>query len=450
MQLILSNYAVRLLQQCIKISDTPLGLDTTTLASLLELYSKTALPFTQCDAQLSLIERHRATTVSDEVSKDAIELRYKRNPLQHIERIAFEYTTLCNLNCAHCRNGHISPKTEGNPDKLKEVVDTVVPLGINRFDFIGGEVLLYGARWLDVVNHIRSYPQTTVSVISSGWFFGERNFRASGVLYSDHNSLLQNLKKNGVTHVVISLDGPAHHHDKTRGVPGLHDRVIKGFDDIRKAGLHPQVSIVLSPQISGNELLAWASSIAQEIYQTQFISPIAALQKISSDSRNYVSNFVDTGNAVRLRRGRADMLNWDDKEIRCKNFFRPYPSLRVQASGEVSLCPLVDSGEGYGNVHQRSFITILNTLQDSLIYQLHANNEIGSYRKYLNPEIFGHRFDHICGLRTILSMLASRIHQNNIDTNDPAQLLAVNEEVARKAGFLPPLGKISNGANRPK
>ena len=55
-----------------------------------------------------------------------------------------------------------------------EAADVMVPLGVERFDFIGGEVTLYGNRWLDVVRHIarhdamhrRVRPRRSVS----SWF----------------------------------------------------------------------------------------------------------------------------------------------------------------------------------------------------------------------------------------------------------------------------------------
>jgi pyruvate-formate lyase-activating enzyme len=426
----------------------PLGHDL--MLRLLQLRIDTAQPASGEPWQQELVAQGLAQEAPGAPDLEAIELRYRRNPLEHIERLVFEYTTVCNLDCDHCRNGHVAPATEARPERLAEAVDRVVPLGIRRFDFIGGEVILYGAGWLRVVDHIRRHEGTTAAVISSGWFLGARDFKAAGVRYGDDGHLLTSLAEAGVTHVVFSLDGPATLHDRWRKVPGLHDRVLAGFDRVREAGMKPQVSLVVSPTLGEQELTSWLSSVAGALYGLDEGTPdTARIARLQRDPCNYISNFIDTGNAVQLRRGRQDLERWPDDLLRCKNFFRPHPSLRVQATGEISLCPLVDAGEGYGNLRTRSFLEILNTLQDAFPFRLHAERRIADYKRFLDPELFGGRFDHICALRTILAMIARRMEERGVSPEDLASIRAINEEVARKAGYLPASGKTSNGTRLP-
>jgi hypothetical protein len=40
--------------------------------------------------------------VDETVSKEQADLRYWRNLFEHLTKIIFEFTTLCNFNCAHC------------------------------------------------------------------------------------------------------------------------------------------------------------------------------------------------------------------------------------------------------------------------------------------------------------------------------------------------------------
>lgn len=447
--LILSNYGLRLLQNVMHHQDREPPLARDLMLRLVQLRIDTWQPATGEAWQEDLRARGLIERAAPGADQEAIELRYRRNPLENITRFVFEYTTVCNLNCDHCRNGHLAPATEGRPERLCEAVDLAIPLGIRRFDFIGGEVTLYGARWLQVVGHIRRYPGAIAAVVTSGWFLGERDFRAAGEGFADDEAFLRRLAAAGLTHVIFSLDGPAAMHDRGRGVPGLHDRVLGAFDRVRAAGLEPRVSLVISPA-QGAAAIPWMASVAEALHGMAPGTPLEEkLQKLQADELNYISHFIDTGNAVQLRRGRRDLGAWPDEQLRCKNFFRPHPSLRIQATGEVSLCPLVDSGEGYGNVHDRPLMEVLNRMQDAAIYQLHAEHRIADYKRFLDPALFGGRFDHICGLRTVLGMLATRMQQRGVGEGDTEAIAAINLEVARKAGFLPAEGRISNGTRLP-
>lgn len=449
MNLIVSNYGMRLLQNSIRHQDEPLALPADAMMRLLDLRVATLQPATGEGWQTELLARGLAQTVAPEVSADEVELRYRRNPLEHIERLVFEYTTVCNLDCDHCRNGHLPAATEARPERLCEAVDLALPLGIRRFDFIGGEVILYGAKWLRVVEHIRQRGGATSAVVTSGWFLDERHFKAAGRTYDSDAHLLTELAEAGLTHVVFSLDGPAALHDRWRKVPGLYDRVIAGFDKVRAAGMTPQVSLVVSPAL-GEAALPWMAEVSAALYGLAASTPWRErLHRLQSDQRNYLSNLVDTGNAVQLRRKRGDLGGWSDATVRCKNFFRPHPSLRIQATGEVSLCPLIDSGEGYGNVHQRGLLDVMNRMQDAFVYKLHADNLIGGYRRFLDPELFGGRFEHVCALRTVLAMVARRMDERGVSEHDAEGIRAINVEVARRAGYLPPEGRTGNGTGRP-
>lgn len=46
-------------------------------------------------------------------------------------------------------------------------------------------------------------------------------------------------------------------------------------------------------------------------------------------------------------------------------------------------------------------------------------------------------------------MIARRTEERGVSPEDLASIRAINEEVARKAGYLPASGKISNGTRLP-
>lgn len=437
MQFVLSNYGHRYLQNLLRSGRVDARLDHPETRTLGELLVRAVVPCEGNERLEPLVARGFVRRVGDEVTVESARLGYARNPLEHVERVVFEYTTLCNLDCQHCRNGNLEATHEARPDRLRRVIDAMTHVGVARFDFIGGEVTLYGKGWLALVEHARSAGAEHVAVITSGWFLGERDFLAAGERYRDDVEYLAALRARGLTHVVLSLDGPAEVHDRWRQVPGLYDRVLEGLEKVRAAGMQPRVSLVANPGLARDALRDWMGEVAARVYGRAHAEPQAALDALLRDDGNYVSNFIDVGGAVRLRRSRRDIAAFSDAELRCKNFFRPSPTFRVKASGEVSLCPLVDGGDGYGNVHERDVVDIANTMHEALVFKLHAEGRIGEYRLLLDPALFGGHVDHVCTLRTALNMLARTMETRGVGRDDVEGVRAANREVAERMGFAP-------------
>jgi MoaA/NifB/PqqE/SkfB family radical SAM enzyme len=451
MQITLTNYGLRYLQNSIQ--EAKNGEDAMKdplLLPLVKLIQHSA-DEDQDPLYAQLVARKMAQREAMTLDEAQIELRYQRNPLENLRRVVFEYTTLCNLDCMHCRNSNLKATSETNPARLLAVVDAVLPLGIRRFDFIGGEVSLYGRGWLELSNQIRAKGGDHISLITSGWFLEEKNFRAAGRRYQDDIEYLTYIKEQGVTHVIFSLDGPEESHDLWRRTPGLYRRIMDGFEKVRQAGLTPRVSLVVQPQLGKPELIEWIASLAPKLYPDLTEKTAEAANRILSDESNYASNFIDVGGAVQIRRSRHALPEVSDSWLRCKNFFRPSPTFRIKASGEISLCPLIDAGDGYGNVHNQDPIDLLNHLQDAFVSKLHAENKIVEYRRFLDAELFGNSVSHVCSLRVVLTMIARRMHERNIKEDDTESIAAINREVAQEAGFLPASVKHrANGNARPK
>jgi hypothetical protein len=398
----------------------------------------------------SLRERGYVEPVDDDADAAAIELGYARNPLEHLRRVVFEYTTVCNLDCLHCRNTAIDAHAEASPERLRRVVDAALPIGLDRFDFIGGEVTLYGKGWLELVEYIRAEGGSHAAVLTSGWFLGERTFSAAGKRYLDARAYLDELCARGLTHVVFSLDGPEPVHDACRQTPGLYRRVLDGIELVRAAGMTPRVSIVTGLGTSGLSAIPWMADLSRRLYGPEPNDNLAAVRLLGDDS-NYASNFIDVGAGVKLRRSREDLAAWSDEQLRCKNFFRPSPTLRIKATGEISLCPLVEGGDGYGNVHERDVVELLNRMQDAVVYKLHAERKIGEARRFLDPDIFGGRIGHACSVRVAINMIALAMHDRAVAPDDREAIRAINVEVAEKMGVLPRSApNRANGHARPR
>lgn len=453
-QIMLSNYGHRVVEHRLR-SGT---LEQEPGAALLcALFEQALLPSRNDQVQADLLARGLIQRARPEDDAAAVRLRYARNPLQHVIRLIFEYTTVCNLDCQHCRNGHLPAVTEKDPAVLKRAVDVMVGMGVSRFDFVGGEVTLYGRGWLEVTRHIATYPGARAGVITSGWFLGERDFAAAGQRYADDGVYLRALRDAGLTFVIFSLDGPEALHDRTRQVPGLYRRVLEGLDKVRRAGLSPRLSLLVSPEVPEDALEPWIVDLARRLYDQPGAPEEDLVRRLMSDRANYISNLIDIGNGARLKRAEHALDEIPDALIRCKNFFRPAPNLRIKASGELSLCPLIEGGDGYGSLHERDLLSLLNEMQEALPYRLHASGALARYRRFLDESLYGGRLDHVCTLRTALMMLARGLDDEGIGPDDVAVdqglVRRLNIEVAKKCGFLPELrqiGKAATGHPRPR
>ena len=287
-------------------------------------------------------------------------------------------------------------------------------------------------------------------MLTSGWFLGETGFIAAGRRYADDRSYLDELRRSGLTHVVFSLDGPEEVHDRTRQVPGMYRRVMEGFDKVRAAGMTPRVSLVIGLGLSGQAVKGWIAAVSARLFG-EAPDTLTAVTRILDDESNYVSSLIDVGNCVQLRRSHAEAPVFSDEALRCKNFFRPATTLRIKASGEISFCPLIEGGDGYGNVHQHDVVELLNHMHEALLYKLHAERRIGEIRRFLDAEVFGGSLIDACSARVALNMIANAMHERGVAAEDQQAIRAINEEVAAKMGVLPRTSvHRANGQSRPR
>ncbi len=359
------------------------------------------------DALTEQLLQKKWVVISDQhLNPEMVFTRYQRNPLEHVSRINYEVTTLCNFNCLHCRNDGVEMTTDLDTDALKRAGELFLSIGIRRYDFIGGEVSKFGTGWLEIAQHLHEsdarlkwHTPLSVSLYTNGWWLEETQFLAAGKTYASESDYLDDLREHGVTHILFSIDGPEQVHDEWRKHTGLFRKVLTALRRVREAGIKPRLSIVRRP----DEDLSYLRPFAEEMYPQVAGDRFHALK---SDPMNHISNFIDIGRGSELRTGRYDVHSVPPDLIRCKAFFRPSPTLRIMANGEVGICPLMHGREAYGNIHQGELPDILNSLQDSVLFKLHAENRIGTFLKRLDPQEFKDGFDHLCAVRIAVNRLA--------------------------------------------
>ncbi|KAH3732861.1 radical SAM protein [Pelomyxa schiedti] len=427
------------------------GLSTRESCIIVSLLQSIIMPFPSIDEDVLIVnklvdEGYLYKLQNEGATAEQVQLQYKRNPLENVSYVIFEYTNLCGFHCHHCHNSRTKKTTVTNLNPLLRSVDVLVQIGVNHFAFIGGEVDQFGDGWLNLTRHIASHREKEgdipVSVVTSGWFLEQTNFLAAGVTYPDVPSFLRDMKANGVTHIRFSLDSHIpEEHDQNREHPGLFAKVMRGMSLVRECGLEARVSVLVPPNGMRNmHYLAFLLSCAEKMYD--FPPDASAEDKLvllADDKMNMLNNFIDIGsgatenctmNSIRP----FDLLKIPPEQLYCKGFFRPAPTLTIKANGEISLCRVTNAGEGYGNINNHDIVYLLNHLQDSFLYKLHAEKRLHEYIKYLDTNIFGTTFTFPCAFRAVLSMIAKRVHERNIQADDLQAIQQINREVAWYSG----------------
>jgi len=158
---------------------------------------------------------------------------------ESIAIIQFQYDYTCNFKCEHCSIEKFQvPKKEQTKDPrryfklddVRELSRQADEMGLANFVITGGEPLMF-----------RDFDQL-VEAIDPQKFY----------LVSDTNGWLldyekaKHLKEIGVDKLQLSLDGlDAKQHDEFRRKKGSYDKVVKGIEACKEAGLHVILSTVV-------------------------------------------------------------------------------------------------------------------------------------------------------------------------------------------------------------
>jgi len=435
MNLRLSYYGWMMTRHLVNTNQIRLG-DLPENDLLLDLWTGLSTPYVDSPLHKSMLAKGLVELVDESVGREEIELRYHRNPFEHLEKVIFEFTTFCNFNCDHCYNAQVPRVTESNPRLLEEAADTFIRMGIRRFDFVGGEVSRYGVGWLDLVEHIRSQGEgINISLYTNGWWLEQENFKAAGQFFASDQDYLAELKQRGVNYVTFSLDGQNEEHDQSRHQPGLYRRILRGLETVKQAGLFPRVSLLIRPQWTDEQMMSFLAEPATLIYDLDPNLPERKRAlRLSLDPTNSISSFIDIGNGAGDDRVQFPILEKCEHALYCRNYYRLSPSLTIKANGELATCRLSQAGEGYGNIHQRTLVEILNRFDETFVYQLHTSRSLEDYLPLVNRSLFGDAFTHLCSLRSIVTLLARKMYEQGVSPDDSASVQRINREVAALTG----------------
>ena len=151
-----------------------------------------------------------------------------------IPRLIFwELTKKCNLACVHCRaeSEQIDYSGELDTRQIESVIDDISGRYKPIMVLTGGE------------------PLYRDDIFTISRYCAERGLRVAlatnGTLVDA--GMARMIRGSGIIRVSISVDGSdALVHDGMRGIPGAFDRVMKGIDELRSAGVEFQINTTVT------------------------------------------------------------------------------------------------------------------------------------------------------------------------------------------------------------
>jgi len=169
--------------------------------------------------------------------------------------LVFFVTERCNARCAHCLLGERAPSPQ---DEL--TIDEIVRISASMDDLLfftptGGEPFL--RRDLSEIVHIFHVNNRAINVgIPTNGSLTERVIDTTRRILAENPGL--------DLHIDVSLDGPPAVHDRIRGVPGLYERALATYRELRTLERHHRnLSVCIQVTVS-----AFNQDVLVEHYET--------------------------------------------------------------------------------------------------------------------------------------------------------------------------------------
>ena len=145
----------------------------------------------------------------------------------------FEITNRCNLNCKTCynRSGLNNEKKEISLAQLKQSIELLIPLGVQRILLSGGEPTFH-TEFNEILDLTDDYPELSFGIVTNGTVCNQK--------------LIDKLNDKGNITLQISLDGSnEEQNSKTRG-KGNFEKTLSFATQIHSLGQKPLLKMVIS------------------------------------------------------------------------------------------------------------------------------------------------------------------------------------------------------------
>ena len=195
-------------------------------------------------------------------------------------------TESCNSRCITCNAWKNKAENELTTEELKDALGQLKEVGVQNIVFIGGEPLLRNDIGI---------------LVKEASLLGFKN-----IMLVTNGLLLENkaeeLLKNGITHITVSIDGIGSTDDEIRGVPGSFDRAIKGIETVQRLKKEMDLETYVT--------------IVTTILMNQNVKEIPQLIELSrSQGVNWLFNLLDPNLNIFKDIPFSSLIVKDEKEI---------------------------------------------------------------------------------------------------------------------------------------
>ena len=161
-------------------------------------------------------------------------LKYQQNMENELRLVFWETTSLCNLECIHCRRLDVSEelaKNDLSTEESKKFIEEISQFASPILVFSGGEPLM--RKDIFEVAEFARDKGLTLALATNGTLI---DFGTA-----------EKIKNSGIERVSISLDGSdSETHDNFRKLPGSFKRALSGIEKLKEVGVEFQINCTLA------------------------------------------------------------------------------------------------------------------------------------------------------------------------------------------------------------
>jgi len=179
--------------------------------------------------------------------------------------VEFRLTENCNSRCIMCNAWKNRSVNELSAEEVKDALNQLRGVGIDTVIFLGGEPLLRPDIG-EIIKEASLLKFRTIMLVTNGLLLEER---------------AEELLKNGITNLSISVDGFGYSNETIRGIKGGFEKAVNGIQKVQKLKADTNSNVVVS--------------ILTNLLMKQNVDTIPELVEVSRDLGIYWSfNLLDS------------------------------------------------------------------------------------------------------------------------------------------------------------